>query len=262
MGYRFVLASLVLFAFCRWRGMSLAFTRTQHLDLLLFGAAMFCLSYILVYHAELYVISGMVAVAYSASPMINMWLSRIFFGTPVTARVTVAAVLGIVGICFVFYNEMNKLSESKNLILGIVLTVASVFASSAGSMIAMRTQKRGYATWPSMAWGMFYGGILALIVALVSGKPFQFVWTLPYVSSLIYLALAGSIITFGCYLTLLKRIGAARAAYVGVMTPVVALVVSYFFESFEWRWTTTIGIALLIVGNVLMLRKDKRAEAA
>jgi drug/metabolite transporter (DMT)-like permease len=253
-GYRFVLAALVLFAFCRWRGMSLAFNRAQHLDLLLFGAAMFCLSYILVYHAELYIISGMVAVAYSASPMINMWLSRFFFGTPVTARVTIAAILGIVGICFVFVNEMGKLGESKHLVLGIVLTVASVFASSAGSMIALRTQKRGYATWPSMAWGMFYGGVLALVVTLISGKSFTFEWTLPYVGTLIYLALAGSIITFGCYLTLLKRIGAARAAYVGVMVPVVALVVSYFFESFEWRWTTTVGIALLIVGNVLMLR--------
>jgi drug/metabolite transporter (DMT)-like permease len=38
------------------------------------------------------------------------------------------------------------------------------------------------------------------------------------------------------------------------MVPVVALVVSFFFEKFAWGWMTTIGVALLLVGNVLMLR--------
>jgi drug/metabolite transporter (DMT)-like permease len=253
--YRFIIASGVLFAFCRWRGHGLSFSRSAHLDLLLFGAGMFCISYIFVYHAELYIISGMVAVAYSASPMINMWASRVLFGTPVTMRVTVAASLGIVGIVCIFWNEFANLSSSKDLKLGVLFTVLSVLASSAGSMVAMRTQRRGFATWPSMAWGMFYGGVLALIYALAIGRPVEMVWTLPYLSSLIYLAIFGSIITFACYLTLLKRIGAARSSYVGVMVPVVALVVSFFFEKFHWGIMTTVGVLLSIGGNVLMLRK-------
>jgi drug/metabolite transporter (DMT)-like permease len=256
-GYRFVLASIALFVFCRWRGFSLRFNRAQHFDLLLFGGAMFCLSYIFVYNAELYIISGMVAVAYSASPMINMLASRLLFGTPITARVSVAALLGIVGISFVFYNEMGKLNQSPKLLLGVVLTVLSVLASSAGSMMAMRTQRRGYDTWPSMAWGMFYGGVLALLYVVLTGKSFTFEATPAYIGSLIYLALFGSVVTFACYLTLIKRIGAAQSSYVGVMVPIVALIISYFFEAFEWRWTTTIGIALLIVGNVLMLNPSR-----
>jgi drug/metabolite transporter (DMT)-like permease len=252
--YRFLLAGVVLLMFCRWRGHSLQFNARQHFDLLVFGAAMFCLSYIFVYHAELHIISGMVAVAYSASPMINMWASRIFFGTPVTARVTLAASLGIVGIVCVFWSEFAKLSTSRSLELGILFTVASVLASSAGSMVAMRTQRRGYATWPSMAWGMLYGGALALIYAIVVGKPLRFEWTVSYLSSLIYLAIFGSIVTFACYLTLLKRIGAARSSYVGVMVPVVALMVSVFFEGFQWTWMTSVGVLLSIGGNVLMLQ--------
>ncbi len=260
--YRFLIAAAALFAFCRWRGHSLSFPRSGHLDLLIFGAGMFCISYIFVYHAELYIISGMVAVAYSASPMINMWASRLFFGTPVTARVTIAASLGIAGIVCVFWNEFSRLSASRNLELGVLFTVLSVLASSAGSMVAMRTQKRGFATWPSMAWGMLYGGLLAFIYAMVIGRPIEMVWTLPYLASLGYLAIFGSIITFGCYLTLLKRIGAARSSYVGVMVPVVALVVSFFFEKFQWGLMTTVGVALSIGGNILMLRKPPAAAAA
>jgi drug/metabolite transporter (DMT)-like permease len=253
-GVRFLLAALVLFIFCRWRGHNLTFTRRQHIDLMLFGSAMFCLSYIFVYHAELYIISGMVAVAYSASPMINMWAARFLFGTPVTSRVSIAACLGIVGIVLVFWHEFGKLSTSRNVAIGVVFTVLSVLASSAGSMVAVRTQRLGFATWPSMVWGMGYGGLFALIYAAIIGRSFHIEWSASYLSALLYLSIFGSIITFGCYLTLLKRIGAARSAYVGVMVPVVALVISYFFEQFQWGLLTTAGVALLLVGNVLMLQ--------
>ena len=253
--YRFLIAAGALFVFCRWRGYALSFSRSGHVDLFLFGAGMFCISYIFVYHAELYIISGMVAVGYSASPMINMLASRLFFGTPLTMRVTVAAALGIVGIICVFWSEFGKLSSSRNLELGVIFTILSVLASSAGSMVAMRTQKRGFATWPSMAWGMLYGGAAALVYALAIGRPLEIVWTMPYVATLIYLAIFGSVITFACYLTLLKRIGAAGSSYVGVMVPVLALVVSVFFEKFEWGWMTTVGVVLSVGGNILMLRK-------
>jgi len=113
-----------------------------------------------------------------------------------------------------------------------------------------------------MAWGMFYGALLSFVVAIALGRPFTISVSAPYLASLVYLALFGSIITFACYLTLLKRIGAARSSYVGVMVPVVALVVSLFFEKYQWTWMTTIGVALLIGGNVLMLREPKPTPSA
>ncbi len=255
-GYRFLIAAACLFVFCRWRGHQLAFHWRQHVDLLLFGTAMFCVSYILVYHAELYIVSGMVAVGYSASPMVNMLGARLFFGTPVTARVSVAASLGIVGIVCVFWNEFSKLSSSRDAELGVLLTVMSVLASSVGSMVAMRTQRRGLATWPSMTWGMFYGGVLSLAYAAAIGREFIFDAGISYIAALLYLAVFGSIITFACYLTLLKRIGPARTSYVGVMVPIVALGISFWFEKFQWGWMTTAGVALSVAGNILMLRSS------
>lgn len=258
-GYRFLLASAALFAFCRWRRMPLRFSLSQHVDLVLFGASMFCISYILVYYAETFIVSGMVAVGYSASPMINMLFSRMFFGTPMTQRVTTGATFGIAGIVCVFWPEFGKLSVSRNAELGALLTILSVVASAIGSMGAMRTQKRGLPTWTSMAWGMLYGGLLALVIGALMGKPFTLDGSTPYLLSLVYLALLGSIITFACYLTLIQRIGAARASYTGVMVPVVALMVSFLFEKFAWEWLTTVGVCLLVLGNVVMLRGKKAA---
>jgi len=60
-----------------------------------------------------------------------------------------------------------------------------------------------------MAWGMFYGGVMALATGAAMGNPFAFEPTSGYVFSLLYLSLFGSIVTFACYLPLIARIGAA-----------------------------------------------------
>ena len=79
--------------------------------------------------------------------------------------------------------------------------------------------------------------------------------TLPYVLSLGYLALFGSILAFGAYLTLIGRIGAERAGYTGAAIPIVALLMSTCFEGLRWHVGTVIGIALCLAGNFLVLRR-------
>ncbi len=258
-GYRFTLAGLVLFAFCRWRGIPLKFDRTAHLDMLLMGLGMYCVSYIFLYLAETYIVSGMVAVGYSASPMLAMFGSRIFFGTPITRPVLMGSLLGIIGITLVFWNEFALAGGSRNATMGAWFTMLSVVISCGGTMLAMRVQRRKLPIWPTMAWGMFYGGVVALAVGLALGRPLNFGLSVPYVGALLYLTFLGSIVTFAAYLTLVERIGAAPASYVGVMTPVVALVVSALFEKFAWGAMTIAGVALLVVGNVFMLRAKKVA---
>jgi len=49
------------------------------------------------------------------------------------------------------------------------------------------------------------------------------------------------------------RIGVARASYVGVMAPVVALLVSTLLEGFIWHPLTAAGVTVSLVGNVLVL---------
>ncbi len=257
-GYRFLLASAALFGYCRWRRLPLAFGFRQHLDFAIFGVSMFCIGYILVYHAETYIVSGMVAVGYSASPMINMLAARVFFGTPMSRRVAVAALFGVAGIACVFWPEFGKLSTSRNAEWGALLTILSVLSSSAGSMAALRNQQRGYSTWSSLAWGMLYGGALALAIGLAAGRPLTFDPGAGYLLSLVYLALFGSVVTFACYITLIGRIGAARAGYIGVMVPIVALAISFFFEKFAWGWLTTVGVALSVLGNIVMLQQARK----
>ena len=90
-----------------------------------------------------------------------------------------------------------------------------------------------------------------------TGKTLSFQASSAYVLSLAYLALLGSIAAFASYLTLLKRIGAARAGYIGVMVPIVALLLSAAFEGFRFHALTWAGVGLSVAGNVLILKAER-----
>lgn len=243
------------------------FTLNQHGNFAALGLSMFCISYIFVYHAERFVPSAMVAVAYSASPFMSMLGMRLFFGAPMKASTAFASTLGILGICCIFYPQiMSALAASpagaaidtsvaaKNQALGLFFTIASVVGSVAGSLVATKNQKLGLPLFPGIAWGMFYGGLGALIIALALGRPLVWGTGWAYTASMLYLAVFGSLITFACYLTLMARVGADRSAYIGVMVPIVALVFSAVFEKFQLTWLTFFGVGLSVLGNVVMLR--------
>jgi drug/metabolite transporter (DMT)-like permease len=253
--YRFLLASVLLFGYCAVRKLPLRFNRSEHGWLALLGVLMFSVSYIFVYYAEENVVSGLVAVGYSASPLLALIGMRAFFGTPMTGPLIAGAVLGIFGITLVFWPEFAHLQGDRKTAIGASHTAIAVIVSALGAMVAHRNQQAKLPLWQTMAWSMLYGALFSLAVTLATGKSLAFEATVPYVLSLAYLAVLGSIIAFAGYLTLLHRVGATRAGYIGVMVPIVALVISSIFEHFRWHAVTIVGIVVTVAGNVLILRR-------
>ena len=253
--YRFLLASLLLFGFCLARSLRLAFSVSQHLWIALQGVFMFSVSYIFVYYAEEHVVSGLVAAGYSTSPLLGMLGTRVAFRTPITRAVSAGSVLGIAGIVLVFWPQFGQIQGGGDTALGAFFTVLAVVTSTVGSLVAQRNYQTQMPLWQTMAWSMLYGSLFSLAWLLALGKPLGFDATVGYIGSLFYLAILGSIVAFAAYLTLLKRIGAARSGYIGVMVPIVALVISAAFEGFRWNAFTWVGIAISVAGNVIILRR-------
>jgi drug/metabolite transporter (DMT)-like permease len=252
--YRFLLASVLLFAWCALRKLPLRFPMREHAWLALFGVGSFGVGYVFVYYAEMHVVSGLVAVGYSASPLLGMLGMRMAFGTPMTRRVAVASILGIGGIVIVFYPEVALLSGGGETARGALYTMLSVLIATVGTITAYRNSRAGIPLWQGMAWGMLYGALSAFLMGLIGGAALTFEATPAYVLSLVYLAVLGSVVAFASYLTLLKRIGAAGAGYIGVMVPIAALLISALFEGFRFHALTWAGIGVSVAGNVLMLR--------
>jgi drug/metabolite transporter (DMT)-like permease len=251
--YRFALASLVLFAWCAWRRLPLRFPPRTHAWLVLFGVLTFSVNYMCVYYAEETVVSGLVAVGSSATPLLAMLGMRVFFGAPMAGRVALASALGILGVVLVFVPEVQRAPSWA----GVAFIAGGVLCATLGGMVAHRNQEARLPLWQTMAWGMLYGSLTTLAFTLAGGKGLTFDASVTYVASLAYLVAFGSILAFAGWLTLLQRIGAARAGYIGVMVPVVALLISAAFEGFRFHWLTLAGIAITLAGNVIVLGKSR-----
>jgi drug/metabolite transporter (DMT)-like permease len=252
---RFALAGSVVLALYAVRGLRLRFGLREHALFALQGSFLYGVSYICVYHAEQYVVSGLVAVGYSASPLVTGLGAHVLFGVRVSARFVLGGLLGLAGVALMFWPEFGKAAGSQDAVLGAQFTVGAVLLSTVGSLAASRNRSRGLPFWPSLGFGMLYGAVVCALVALLKGQSFAVPAVASWWLSLLYLALAGSVLTFACFLTLQERIGPGPTGSIGVMTPLLALVVSMVFEAFHPDALTLTGAALAVGGNVLMLRR-------
>lgn len=257
--YRFTLASLLIFGFMLVRGLRLGFDRRSHAFMALQGFLLFSLNYILVYLAEGYVTSGLVAVIFSTIILFNVVFGALFLGSPVRARVAAGAILGIVGLALIFRTEMAGLELTGGKAMGLTLATIGAASASLGNIVSARNQRAQLPVVQTNAYGMLYGALLMFGIAIVRGATFQIEGSLEYLGSLLYLALFGSVIAFGSYLTLLGRIGADRAAYVTVLFPVIALLLSAFFEDLELTGVQFLGVILVLLGNFFVLRLRRSA---
>jgi drug/metabolite transporter (DMT)-like permease len=261
---RFGVAGFVVLVLCALRGERLAFGLRSHAILALQGGFMYGLSYLCVYHAEQHVVSALVAVGYSASPLVSGLGARWLFGTPLKPRFVAGGLLGLTGVALIFAPEIDRAAASGSpgtALLGAAFTVASVLLSAVGSLTASRNRSQGLPFWPALGIGMLYGAATSAGAGVLGGVAFVLpaapVWWL----ALAYLAVAGSVLTFACFLTLQQRIGPGPAGTVGVITPLIALVVSMLFERFEPSLITLFGAALAVLGNVWLLGRPAQSTA-
>ncbi|MBI3155984.1 MAG: DMT family transporter [Burkholderiales bacterium] len=254
---RFALAAAAVLALSAWRGDRLRFGAAVHARLALQGANMYGLSYICVYHAELHVPSGLVAVGYSASPLLAGVGAWLLWRTPLSRRFLAGGALGVAGVALIFAPELAQVGARPSAALGLAYTVAAVTLSAVGALAASRNAVHRLPFWPALGWGLAWGAATSTALAALT-LPWPALPTAPaWWLSLAYLALAGTVLAFAAFLTLQQRIGPGPAASIGVMTPVLALVVSAAFEGFRPGLWTLAGSLLALAGNALMLRRGR-----
>ncbi len=255
--YRFGLAAIILFAYCRYKKLSLSFNAKHHLQFMAFGVCLFGLNYYLLYNAQVHINSALTSIAFSTLMLANIINARIWYKTQITKQVYLGGALGLFGIIALFWPQISDVEFGQQALLGLTLSLIGTVCASFGNMISMRNQKQQLPLMPANAWGMAYGALFMAILLLAQGKSFTFSYSFAYLSSLLYLSLFGSVIAFGCYLTLLNRIGAHKTSYASIMFPAVAVLISTFVEDFHWSIFTIIGFSAILVGNLVLIAQPK-----
>jgi len=230
--------------------------------LILLGLMLFSVNYVLFYEAEKHLVSGSVAIIFSLLVVFNILNNWLFFGSRPDRRMIAGAILGLLGIVLTFWHDLGTLNAGSESILGIVLSLSATLTASFGNLVSAQLQKRRIPVVPANAFGMMYGTVVLLVYAVLSGAKFSFDASIGYVGSLLYLALFGSVIAFGAYLTLIGRIGSDRAAYTSVLFPIVALLFSAAFEKYHLTRLSALGIACVLAGNGMVLLRKRRTNVA
>ncbi len=256
-GYRFGIAALGLYSYAVVSRRRLRLPARTYPMVFLQGALLFSINYFFVYYGTAYITSGLVAVLFSSIVLMNAVFERLIFKTPVDRRLLLAAALGITGIAMIFWPEVSALSIADDTVKGIIMVMIGTAIASLGNMTAVVNTRGELPVVAVNAHAMAFAALLALAIAAALGREFDFLITRGYVLSLLYLAIFGSAVAFGCYLALLRRIGSARAAYTSVLFPVVALAMSTLLEDYRWTPIAATGILFTLVGNWLLLSRRK-----
>lgn len=251
--WRFLLAAAICLVIALARRERMAYPARLHAWFATVGVLMFSTNFLLFYLAGRHIPTGLLAVVFALASPINLALSALFFGRPVESRILGGAALGILGVAALYAPEIAGTGFDATALGGLALAAAGTLCFCLGNMASSVIQRDGVSDYAATAWGMVYGAGFLLLLCLASGAEYTIDWRFNYMASLLWLAVAATVVAFLTYLALIKRIGPARAGFATVLFPVVALTISSMFEDYRWSAMSVLGVALVAVGNVVVL---------
>ena len=250
---RFGCAALILFVWLGIRGEPLRLTRNLHVWTAASGICAYGISYVLTYVAELSIPSGLVAIAFTLMVFLTPALTRITYGTPITRLTWFGGSLGVAGVVMCFLPDVMDAQLSTAFVWGMAAMAVAALVSSIGAVCSIQLNRSSIPVATYTAWAMAYGAAATFAYGLLSGQSLHldtrpFFWV-----AFAYLTVAGTIVAFLCYLTLLKREGSARTMYISVLAPVGAVLVSVIWEGLQLQVLTFVGIATALLGAWITL---------
>jgi drug/metabolite transporter (DMT)-like permease len=259
-GLRFAVASIFIYLLMKIKNISIQTDRIAIRLYILMGFLSFVVSYGLVYWAEQFVPSGMAAVLFAVYPFWIVIFSYIRMpGEHIGFYKIFGTLLGFIGIVIIFSDSFS--GDVTKFLIGMF---AVVLSGTTQAWVAVSVKKVGNHLHPlSMNFiPMVIAGFSMIIIALFTEDLSLIRIDENAVLSILYLAFFGTVITFTSFYWLIKKINIVILSLVAFITPIVALILGYFFYNEELSARHFIGTALVLtgvfwanLGSLLKLRK-------
>lgn len=253
--WRFAIAAIIMLAWALFKNIPLKFPLVAHAKFAAMGAMMFCLNFAAFYYASAYLASGLLSVVFSLTSVFNILIAIVFLGLRPTANIFIGAGIGFLGIALMFWPEIAGQEFDRNAIFGLELCLIGTLFFCTGNLISASLQRAKIPIVAASVWGMFYGTLISVAIALFQGAEFTIEVTPVYIGSLLFLSIISSVVAFAAYLTLIGRIGSDRAGYATVLFPGIALLISAVLEDYSLTIFALAGLAMVLLGNVFVLGK-------
>jgi drug/metabolite transporter (DMT)-like permease len=256
--YRFMIASAAMFVLVGFKRLPFRLGIKGQFWAILIGIAQFSFNFNFVYNAELYITSGLVAVLFALLMVPNAILGRIFLNQRINGAFVSGSAIAAVGIAMLFWHEYKSSPATlADVLLGVALTVGGILSASVANVMQALPRLKSYPILTLLAWAMFWGAAINIVLSWITVGPPVIEMRAAYLGGIVYLAIVGSVITFPLYFSLLREIGAGKAAYSSVLVPVVAMILSTLFENYKWTILPAAGAVLAMAGLLVALRARK-----
>ncbi len=232
----------------------------RHIGYAGLGLCLFSVNFLFLYAAGRHISSGLESVVFSLATVLNVFNQFLFRRIRPSLRVLSGAALGTGGVVLLFADQWVGTQVSP---VGILLALAGTYSFSLGNLLSTRITADGTSLANAMVRAMSWGAAGLGILVVATGHDFCVSANRFYLGGLAYLSVFGTLIGFFAYLTLVARIGPSRAAYVTVITPVVALTMSTLFESYHWAGLAIPATCLILLGNLVIflpIRANRSAQ--
>ena len=170
---------------------------------------------------------------------------------------TRSTVIAMAGIALLMLHEFRIAPVGGSVLLGLILTFAAILCASIANVLQSGQTAREQSVVVLLAWAMLIGAVSNAAYAWATQGPPVIDWSARYLLGVGYLGLVGSVLTFPLYSILLRDWGPGRAAYNGVLIPVVAMALSTLFEGYHWT-ALALGGALVVVAGLLVALSGRR----
>lgn len=259
--YRFIIASAAMFVLVGFKRLPFRLGKKGQFWAILIGIAQFSFNFNFVYNAELYITSGLVAVLFALLMVPNAILGRVFLGQRINGAFLAGSTIAAMGIALLFWHEYKSSPATiADVILGVTLTVGGILSASVANVMQALPKLKNYPILTLLAWAMFWGAAINILLSWITVGPPVIEMRAAYLGGIVYLAIVGSVVTFPLYFSLLREIGAGKAAYSSVLVPVVAMILSTLFEGYLWTALPAAG-AILAMAGLLVALQARKAKA-
>jgi drug/metabolite transporter (DMT)-like permease len=259
LGLRLLIASLLYLGAARWQGLSVPWSGRDLGLYSFFALAIHTAPLALIYTAsggaspsqDPGLPSGLTAVLFSTLPLFVAVGGHFFVpGERLTIRRGIGVVLGFVGVAVIYAREVEL--GLRDLSWRMSLVILASLLTACGNLVLKRVA-RDYALSVLNGATMAIGAGAVLAAAIVAERDVPVRWTVRGVGTLLYLAVAGSVVAYSVYYWLIQRIEVTRLALMAFATPVIAVTIGTVVGGEPLSGGLVSGGSLVLAGIGLVL---------
>ena len=246
---RFSLALAILLIMLLLRGERLPTDKTARIIYVQLGLCSFSLPFALVYWAEQYIPSSLASILFAFYPFVVMILSHFILADErITLFKLIGVLAGFVGLLLIFQFDFSLGSANTR---GMIAILVSVLLQ--GSSLVFAKKYSHHISPVAMNVGGLIVGVPIMYLIAMSTESYSMVHLdVKGILSIVYLGTFGSVVTFGTYYWLLKRMQAVLLSFVSFLTPILAVIFGTIFLSESLSPHIFSGAVLVLGGLVVM----------